>query len=209
MESSEFIKVFVALLAIVNPIGAIPLFLTLTDGQNSFEQHRIIKVATVSLFVIMMVALLVGEFILQFFGIEVPSFRIAGGILILLMSLSMLQGKRSDTKTNDHEKSMAAEKESIAVVPLSIPLLGGPGAISTLILLSHEYHSFAGYLFISLAILVVCLFTFTSLLASPAIAHYVGRPGINIMTRVMGLLLASTAVEFISKGILEIFPGLR
>lgn len=208
LDFSEQIKFIIALFAIVNPIGAIPLYISLTDGYQPGERGQIVRITPVAVVAILLVTLLCGEFILRFFGISIGSFRIGGGILLLLMASSMLQARTSRASHTPVEAEETADRQSIAVVPLAIPLLSGPGAISTVIVYADRAKSLSAYLLISGGILLVGVAIFLSLLAAPHISRRLGRTGINIITRLMGLILAAIAVEFISNGIKNLFPAL-
>jgi len=205
---NEYFKFFVALLAIVNPVGTIPIFINLTANQDAPSRNKNGALASFSMGIILLVVLFSGEAILQFFGISVDSFRVGGGILILLMALSMLNAKMSNVKQTKEEELDSAERDSVAVVPLGTPLLAGPGAISTVILYAQRYTSVIHYLYLFGAIvLLVCL---TALLfrMAPTIARLLGKTGINIVTRLMGLIMAAMGVEFIANGLKQLFPVL-
>ena len=209
VDFSEHIKFIITLFAIVNPIGAIPIYISLTDGYSPEDRRRIVHITPTAVVAILLVALLSGEFILRFFGISIGSFRVGGGILLLLMATSMLQAKTSRAAHTSDEAEETADRETIAVVPLAIPLLAGPGAISTVIVYAYRTKSMTGYLLSSAGIALVGLCVFLSLLAAPYIAKRLGKTGINIVTRIMGLILAAIAVEFITNGIKNLFPALN
>jgi len=158
--------------------------------------------------VVLVIALLAGEPILQFFGIGLPAFRVAGGLLVLMMGMSMLHASNDRARHTPEEQAESFEKESIAVVPLAIPLLSGPGAISTIIVYGHSGHSWQHYLLVGSVILSLSLLVLAALLAAPKIAQFMGQTGMNVVTRVMGLFLAAIAVEFIAKGLGQLFPVL-
>ncbi|MBU4462901.1 MAG: YchE family NAAT transporter [Proteobacteria bacterium] len=205
---SEYLKFFAALLAIVNPVGAIPIFINLTADQNKGVRNKNCFMASISMGIILIVVLFSGEAILRFFGISVGSFRVGGGILILLMAISMLQAKMSHVKQTEVEGLDLAERESVAVVPLGTPLLAGPGAISTVILYAQHYTSVTHYLYLlGVIVLLICL-TFLSFRLAPAIARLLGKTGINVVTRLMGLVMAAVGVEFIANGLKQLFPAL-
>ena len=211
MESgsiSEYLKFFVALLAIINPVGTIPIFINLTATQDEITRKKNGLMASVSMGIILGVVLFSGEAILRFFGISVGSFRVGGGILILLMAISMLHAKLSNVKQTKEEELDSADRDNVAVVPLATPLLAGPGAISTVILYAQRYTSFAHYL--SLLVVIVALVGLTMLLfrLAPTIARMLGKTGINIVTRLMGLIMAAMGVEFIAHGLRQLFPVL-
>ncbi|MFA7384387.1 MAG: YchE family NAAT transporter [Desulfurivibrionaceae bacterium] len=205
-DFSEHIKFIISLFAIVNPIGAIPIYISLTDGYRPEDRARIIRLTPVAVSAILLVTLLSGEFILRFFGISIGSFRVGGGILLLLMAISMLQAKTSRTAHTSDEAEETADRETIAVVPLAIPLLSGPGAISTVIVYAYKAKGPLAYLITSAGILLLGLSVYLSLLAAPYIAKKLGKTGINIITRLMGLFLAAISVEFITSGLKSIFP---
>ncbi len=210
LEFTEYTKIFIALLAIVNPIGAIPIVIALTADASEEEFKRTAKATVISVLVILVTALLTGEFLLGFFGISINSFRVAGGILLLLMAISMLHARHSaisfSKEEADHDRS--DNRESVAVVPISMPLLAGPGAISTVILYTHKSHAPLHYLFMGLDILLIGLVLWLAFLAIPWISRHTSQTGINIFSRVMGLILAAIAVEFIAGGMKGLFPVL-
>jgi multiple antibiotic resistance protein len=204
----EYIKLFVGLLAIVNPFGAIPLFISMTADESSSQRRKTINLVAVGVTVILLVALFFGQLLLQFFGITIDSFRIGGGILVLLMAIAMLHAKTSLIRQTDEEAHESIERESVAIVPLAMPLLAGPGAISTVILAAHKSTGVAHYMIISLGIVLLSLVVWAVLRLSPWIAGHIGATGINIFTRIMGLILTAIAVEFIAAGIKGLFPVL-
>lgn len=208
IDWTEYVKFFTALLAIVNPIGAVPLFLSLTTNHSASERNRIGLVAATTVFLVLGTSLLMGEAILHFFGITIASFRVGGGILILLIAISMMHARLSETKHTAEEAHDAAEKDSIAVVPIGLPLLAGPGAISTIILFAHRGTTVAHYMIGTAVILLLALSIWTSFRMAPGIGHMLGKTGINIITRIMGLIIAALGVEFITNGLKQLLPGL-
>lgn len=208
LEFTEYAKIFLALVAIVNPLGAIPIVMALTADASDEEFKRTIKITVVSVLVILLAALFTGEFLLALFGISVNSFRVAGGILLLLMALSMLHARQSAITFSKEEASSAGSRDSVAVVPISMPLLAGPGAISTVIIYTQKSPAPLHYLFMGLDIVVLVLLLWLAFLAIPWISRHITQTGINIFSRVMGLILAAIAVEFIANGIKGLFPAL-
>lgn len=204
----EYLNFLVALVAIVNPVGTIPVFINLTANQDSQTRHRNGRTAALAMGLILVAVLFSGEAILQFFGITVGSFRVGGGILILLMALSMLHAKMSNVKQTAEEELDSAERDSVAVVPLATPLLAGPGAISTVILYAQRSDSAGHYLFMCGAIVILAGLTLLLFRLAPTIARLLGKTGINIVTRLMGLIMAAMGVEFIASGLRQLFPGL-
>ncbi|RME14792.1 MAG: YchE family NAAT transporter [Bdellovibrio sp.] len=202
-EWNEYFKVFIGLLAIINPLGAIPIFLAVTENLSRDEKKHTIRTTSVAVGIILLVSFFIGEDILAFFGINISSFRIAGGVLIFLMALSMLQGQKHPSKGSPEEKKDFTQRDSVAVVPLAIPLLSGPGAISTLIVYAYEYNHARDYVVIPLILIILSFIIFLTLKLATPLERFLGRLGINIMTRIMGLIIASIAVEFIFKGLQE------
>ncbi len=205
---SEYLKFFAALLAIVNPVGAIPVFINMTADQDKGVRNKNGFMASISMGIIFIVVLFSGDAILRFFGISVGSFQVGGGILILLMAIAMLHARMSRVKQTKEEELDSAESDSVAVVPLGTPLLAGPGAVSTVILYAQRYTSFTHYLYLlGVIALMVCL-TFLLFRMAPAIARLLGKTGINVVTRLMGLIMAAVGVEFIANGLKQLFPVL-
>jgi multiple antibiotic resistance protein len=201
-------KIGLALFAIVNPIGSVPIFISATQGWSAEDRERTARTVMVTVFLVLVSSIFFGERILDFFGISIPSFQVGGGILLMLIAISMLQGKASHVRQTPEEAQEVADREAIAVVPLSIPLLAGPGAISSMIIAAQQTGSFWGHASLVLPVTVVCLLIWTALRLSVNIAHRLGTIGINIVTRLMGLILAAMAVEFIANGIHGLFPGI-
>lgn len=211
MESIEsYFKFFIAMAAIVNPLGAVPIFLNACSDESLRDKKKTIKTASITVFFVLFISLISGEALLRVFGISMASFRVAGGILILLMSFSMLQAKVSPAKQTQEEAEILESniKESIAVVPLGIPLMAGPGAISTVILYAQRHRTVQHYLILLGLILSIAILSWTVLRIAPAIASRLGQTGINIVTRIMGLLMASIGIEFMANGLKILFPVL-
>ena len=208
LDFAEYLKIFVGLLAIVNPFGAIAIFISITADENSSQRRKTINQAAYGVSIILLVALFFGEWLLQFFGITIDSFRVGGGILILLMAIAMLQAKTSLVRQTEEEADESVAKESVAIVPLAMPLLAGPGAISTVILAAHKASSIPHYMVIAVGIILLSLVIWGVLRLSPWITERISATGINIFTRIMGLILAAIAIEFIANGIKGLFPVL-
>lgn len=205
LEFTEYTKIFISLFAILDPVGIIPIIIAFTAGLSRQKRARVGQMASLSVCGIMLVALLLGQVVLEFFGISINSFRVAGGILLLLMSISMLTGPKpfpSDITDGDVTSS------SLAIVPLSTPLLAGPGVISTVILDAHKAAGFAHIAIMALIIALLSLTVWLTFLAAPQVEKRMGQTGIYIFTRLMGLVLASIAVEFIAGGMKGLFPAL-
>lgn len=203
LDITEYTKFLISLVAIVDPLGAVPVFIALTVHQNIEQQRKTARLTVVSVFVALMVALLLGEWILWALGISIDAFRCAGGIILLLMGLSMLQSRGHTTQDIE-----AAQDETIALVPLTMPLLAGPGAMSAVIVYAHESSSPLHYVAITLCILLVSGSLWICLKLLPWFRQHLNKRSIVMSTRVMGLLLAAIAVEFIAGGVKGLFPGL-
>lgn len=208
LEYAQYLKIFIGLLAIVNPLGAVPLFISMTGDENAQQRRRTIDMVAIGVTVILLVALFMGEQLLSFFGITIDSFRVGGGILVLLMAIAMLHAKTSMVQQTDKEASESIDKESVAIVPLAMPLLAGPGAISTVILAANSARSVMDYLIIALSIVLLSGVVWGVLRLSPWIERRLGATGINIFTRIMGLILTAIAIEFIAAGMKGLFPAL-
>lgn len=205
---TAYIKIFVSLIAIVNPIGAMPIFIELIAGVKDRQRNRIVNSVAVTVCIILLVSLYFGEFILEFFGISIYSFRVGSGILIMLMAISMMHAKISPISQTREEANESHDRESIAIVPMSIPLLAGPGAISAVIIDAHRGTGFMHYAVITLVIALLSLVLWIVLKLSPYLSRNISATGINIFTRIMGLILAAIAVEFIANGVKGLFPTL-
>ncbi|WP_284442969.1 YchE family NAAT transporter [Buchnera aphidicola] len=207
-DLSIYIKFFIGLCALVNPIGMIPIFTTMTNNQSFLERKKTNLIANVSASLILLISLFFGADILNIFGISINSFRIAGGILIISIAFSMISGQFIKKIKKTKDKKEENKLDNISVVPLAMPLIAGPGAISSTIVWSTYYSSWMNLFLCSL---VIFLFSFVCWLcfeAAPCVVQILGKTGINIITRVMGLLLMSLGIEFIIIGIKSIFPGL-
>jgi multiple antibiotic resistance protein len=206
----DLFKPLVALLAIVNPIGAVPFFIHFTAGFTAEQRRRTMRVASFTAFVVIAVSALAGLRIVEFFGITIASFQVGGGTLLLISSLAMLNAQPAESKPSDVDEGQQKVDAgaSIAVVPLAIPLLTGPATISTMVIYAEktrhwwEQAALVGYG------VVIGVVTFAVFAASGRIAKVLGRTGINVMTRLMGLILAAMAVELLADGLVKLFPVL-
>ena len=205
---TEYTRFFVALFVILDPFAAVPIFLVLTKTYTTAERGRIANIASVTVLIMLVAASLTGETLLQGMGTSLASFRVGGGIVLLLMALAMLRAQTDTVRTTPAEEAEAEDRNSIAVVPLAIPLLAGPGSISTVIIEMHrsamEYHG----LLVILSIAVVCLFLWIVLRMATSIGKLLGHIGLNIINRLFGLILAAIAVEIMANGLKQLFPVL-
>ncbi len=190
-----------SLLAMVNPLGALTIFVGLTATHTARHRRFTALWACISAATILVVFALFGTVILRFFGITTYAFRIAGGIIFFAVGWDMLQARRSRSKTTPEEEEESAEKAEVAVVPLGIPTLAGPGAITTVIALMGQTGGPVEAGIVYMGILVVSFITLLALLAGPAILRLLGQTGINVFTRLMGLLITVIGVQFVVDGI--------
>jgi len=205
LEITEYTKFLIGLLAIVDPLGAVPVFIALTVHQTVEQKRKTARLTVVSVFFALMVALLFGERILWALGISIDAFRCAGGLILLLMAIGMLQSRGSTAVDIEN----AAHDETIALVPLTMPLLAGPGSMSAVIVYAHQSSSLVHYCLIALCITLVIAALWLCFALLPWFGQHLSRRTIIISTRVMGLLLAAIAVEFIAGGLRGLFPVLN
>jgi len=211
MQWHDYLQILTALIVLVDPLGIIPIFISITGDETVAERRRTARVAIVAAAAVLIAATLVGHTVLSFFGIRLASFTVGGGILILLMAISMLNARMSPTKTTPEEAREGETKQNVAVVPLAVPLLAGPASISTVIIYSQRSDTGSDWLlkgYVILCIIIVGLLTWAALRLSIPLSKRLGRTGLNNFTRIMGLLLAAIAVEFIVTGLQQLFPVL-
>jgi len=209
MEFGIAAKLFAALFAIMNPLTNLPVFLSLTQERSPGERNAIALTGAATTFVILCVTLFTGSRVLDFFGITVDDFRIAGGLLILLMALSMLHVQPSRVHHASEESDEGREKDNPGVFPLAMPLLAGPGSITTVIVFAEQAHGFTGRAVSAAVIFVLCAMIYVTFALGSRIAGVLGATGMNIMTRIMGMLLAAIAVGMLVDGLAGAFPALK
>lgn len=201
-------KPLVTLLAIVNPLAIVPFFIHYTQDFDDEQRRRTILISAFSCFVVIAVSALMGLHILEFFGISLASFQVGGGMLLLTSSLAMLNARPAEAKSNEEELQDASTRASIAVVPLTIPLLTGPATMSTVVIYADKAKSVLQLTTLVGYGVVVALATALCFSMAQPIARSLGKTGINVMTRLMGLILAALAVEVMSDGLIKLFPVL-
>jgi multiple antibiotic resistance protein len=200
------LKPLVTLLALVNPLAIVPFFIHYTHDFTREQRHRTIWIASFSSFVVIAVCALMGLHILEFFGISLASFQVGGGMLLMTSALAMLNAQPAEAKSNAEEMHAAAARASIAVVPLTIPLLTGPATMSTVVIYADKAQTFwqLGAL-VGYGVVIALATALCFSLANP-IARGLGKTGINVMTRLMGLILAALSVEVMADGLIKLFP---
>ncbi len=195
-----------ALFVMADPIGAIPIFLSLTRDQMKDEKRHTAVLTAVTVGVVLVLMALAGAPLLGLFGIRIASFRVAGGILVLMMSISMVYTPPRPVISREAVEAVA--KHELAVVPLGVPLIAGPGVISSVIVYAQQAKGWFDIGFLIGAIILVAASICVALLMAQRISTFLGRNGINVITRLLGLLLAAIAIEFITGGLAELLPGL-
>lgn len=206
MTTSTYLQFFIGLVAILNPFGMLPVFIGLTSDQTKRERRHTNTTAVIAAFITLVIAMFIGQQLLQVFGISMPSFRIAGGVMLFTIALSMLKGHMGEIRHNREEKQENAQRESVAVVPLAIPLLAGPGSISSVIVYATHNTDLVSRLMLIAVIAAVCVVCWLVFYAAPYLVELMGRTGINIITRVMGLIMIAIGVEFLAQGLRGLFP---
>ena len=204
----DLVKPLIALLAIVNPIGVVPFFLAFTQDLDREQRLRTRWVSSFSAFLVIAISGLAGLKIINFFGISIASFQVGGGMLLLISSLHMLNAQPAESGQDDvaDGRAKADAGASVAVVPLTIPLLTGPATISTMVIYAEKTrHVWEQLVLVGYGV-VIGLATYAAFAASGRIAQVLGRTGINVMTRLMGLILAAMAVELLADGLVKLFP---
>ncbi len=206
------IKPLVTLLAIVNPLAIVPFFIHYTNGFAREQRIRTIWVASFGAFVVIATSALLGLQILDFFNISLASFQVGGGLLLMTSALSMLNAQPAEAKSTTEELEAARRRSSdgasIAVVPLTIPLLTGPATMSTVVIYAERAKTFPQLATLVGYGVVIGLATALCFALAEPIARFLGRNGINVMTRLIGLILAALSVEVMSVGLIKLFPVL-
>jgi multiple antibiotic resistance protein len=203
-------KPLITLLAIVNPPAIIPFFIHYTLGFSRVQRRRTVGIASLTAFLVIAASAILGIRILQFFGISLASFQVGGGMLLLISALNMLNAQPAEAKPASNELQEGAEKaamgDSIAVVPLTIPLLTGPATMSTVVIYAERAQTWLQLATLVGYGLVIALVTAISFALANPIARILGKTGINVLTRLMGLILAALAVEVMAEGLGKLFP---
>jgi len=208
LEGAGAAAVFAGIFAIVNPLGAVPAFLSLTDGYTPREKRHVVAKAVLTGVAVLVVFGLAGRAIFEFFDLTVPAFRIAGGVLIFTVALDMLHGQAPRTKQTEAEIQDAVERESVGITPLGIPLLSGPGSITTVMILVAGADGPRDFALIYGSVLLTFAVAFVVLVGADRVFRRLGRSGLAVLSRLMGILLAAIAVEFVLRGLQEAVPGL-
>ena len=205
MEQINFsfiILTFSSLFALINPIGITPILLSMTEGDNDIEYKNIVKKGILTAYIILTIFTLMGDLIFKFYGITIYAFMIAGGILFLRNSFDMIDSKVSREASTPLETKEAIKKEDVSITPIGIPLIAGPGAITSVMLLSSQTNTFIDKCIVHINIIITLLLTYIILLLGKKISKKIGTTGIRIIQRIMGLILLVISIQFIINGIL-------
>jgi len=199
---------FSAIFSVVDPVGVVPVFIAMTAADS--REHKRITALRASVTMMMALAIFAasGVYILRFFGISIGSFRIAGGILLFLLSVDMLRAQPSRQRTTPEEEAEGIEKPDVSIFPLAIPMLSGPGSFATVMMLMTGAHTVFERGIVFLAIAANAALTFGILVGATAAEKRLGKTGMNVLHRVMGLLLAAIAVQFVVDGARDVLPGI-
>ena len=204
----DYSRFLVGLIAILDPFIAVPLFLSYTVDRTLAERRRMARVIALTVLGVLVAAALGGEAILELVGGSLASFRVGGGLVLLLMALAMLNARVGDVRQTEEETNEMTQGTGLGVVPLAVPLLAGPGAISAVIVASHG-GGFLHRLAIVGCIALACALLWAILAAAAPVGRRLGTTGLNIATRLLGLLLAAFAIESMAIGLKGLFPVLR
>ena len=200
-----FLASFSSLFSVANPFAAMPVYISLMEGHTDEEKKRTSRKATTYMFFVLITFLLVGTYILSFFGISLPGIQIAGGIVIVRAGFSMLNPDSSGRKLTKKDQEAAMEKEDVSFSPLALPLLSGPGSIAVVIGFGSDAQGITDYLVHGTAVLMTALVAFGILRIAPALVKYIGKTGMTVITRMMGFIALAIGVQFVINGISKFF----
>lgn len=189
---------------LVDPFAALPTFLAVTAGQSPARRIRTARKASLTSFIVLTVFAFIGQYIFRVFGITLPAFEIAGGVILILIGLDMLEAKRSPTQESKGDREAASHKDDPGVVPMGIPMLAGPGAITTVMVLVGQVQNVWQMFAILSAIAITAGICFVVLASADRVARFLGDTGIRILVRVMGLLLVALAVQYFVNGLQDL-----
>ena len=194
---------------VVDPLAVLPVFLAMTAHETPEQRRRTALRASLASGITLIAFALAGHLIFRAFGISLGAFKIAGGVLLFLLALDMMQARQSRTKTTPEERREGIDKEDVAIIPLAIPLLSGPGAIATVMVLMAQRPDWTYAVPVLVSIVLTSAATYALLRGASWLEHRLSRTFMNVLMRVMGLILAAVAVEFVVGGIKDVLPGLR
>ncbi|WP_281228015.1 MarC family NAAT transporter [Flavobacterium aquiphilum] len=203
-----FIYLFVALFSVLNPIGTVPIFVGLTQGDSKQECSRISLWTSINVFLILIISFFIGKYVLSFFGISIDSLRIAGGLIIVSSGFSLLSGKFNKKRgINKKIESDAQKRNDIALTPLAMPMLAGPGSISLLIAFYQEHNATNELITATIAILAIAFTIFIILRSAHYLAQMLGASGIVAISRIVGFIVVAIGIQYIVSAIINIIKG--
>jgi multiple antibiotic resistance protein len=194
---------FSAVFFVVDPLACLPIFLAITANETAAQKRATARRAALTSGLTLIVFAMAGSLIFRFFGISIAAFKIAGGVLCFLVALDMMQARPSRTRSTPEEEEEGREKADVAIIPLAIPLLSGPGAIATVMVLVARHREMVYDAPVVVAIVLTSILTWITLRSAEWIEQHLSRTFMNVMMRVMGLILAAIAVEFVIAGVKE------
>lgn len=196
---------FTSIISVANPLGAMPVFVSLTGHNTDTERIAIAKKASFYMFLILTIFLLAGTYIMSFFGISLSGIRIAGGLIIMRAAYAMLNPEITNRKLSEEDEQAAKGKEDISFSPMAMPMLSGPGSIAVVIGLASQAENIFDIVLVTVAIILVALISYGILRLAPISARYIGPAGMSAVTRMMGFIAMAIAVQFILSGIARFF----
>lgn len=209
VDTALFLKMFAALFAIMNPVANLPVFLSLTSDKDASGQRQVVVTLLISLVIGCTVVSLAGNALLAVFGIDVNAFRLAGGFLILLIALNLISGEQSKAHHGtDQEKAHHAQQDNPAIYPLTVPILLGPGTISTIIIFRGDVRGLSQEIAFAAAIAAAVFLLIATFFAAPVLARFLGQTATSVMSRIMGIILAAIAMDMMVDSLKVLLPGL-
>ncbi len=211
--NTEIIKIILAFIVLINPFSALTIFVDLTRGSGRANRRKVARIACTTIFVTIAFFTLAGELILKALGISLGSFQLAGGILVFLIAINMMNGEGNPVKPDEENLDIEHVQEIVpssasAVVPLAIPMMIGPGGISTVIIYSAQISTLWETIAVIIAGFFISVFCYMSLMTASKLSDFLGDTGLNIISRIMGMLLAAVAIEIMVSGVKTLFPQL-
>src|SRR3954467_7860757 len=197
-----------AVFFVVDPMGAIPFFIAMTRNDTPAKRRDMAKRASIAAFFVLTTFAVAGTLIFKVFGVTLGAFKVAGGVLLLLTAIEMLRAQQQRTRVTPEEEREGAEKEDVAIFPLAIPLLAGPGSIATVTALMGRAGHLIFMIPVVVAIAVTCFASYLMLRAAGRVARFFGVTGMSVMNRVIGLIIGAIAIQFVFDGLKDSFPGL-
>jgi multiple antibiotic resistance protein len=200
---AQWFTAITAVFFIVDPFAATPAFLAMTTGYKAGGRKQMARRATVTCFAILTVFAICGKYLFRIFGITLPAFKLAGGLLLLMVALDMLQARRSRTRQTPEDQDDASGTEDVGIVPMGIPMLAGPGSISTVMVLVGQAPSWLEVAPVLIGVLITCVITYFILAGADRVERVLGELGIRVLTRLMGLMLTAIAFQFFVSALVD------